>query len=162
MTTDFSDYLMSDKLSATSYSNTNPRTAEDSAYSTHRTSSSPTAIIDSGTSSHIHSKRDDFSSLDTSTSHNIKGFGGAQSHVVGHGTALIEVRLPSGQQTHIKLNKSCYIPHSSPTLLSISRLDEDNFYTLFGNRRCVRFPMNDKGRLMQQAIIRPNISCTGT
>ena len=91
MTTDFSNYLMSDKVSATSYSNANPQMAEDSAYSTHRTLSSLTAIIDSSTSSHIHSEHDDFSSLDTSTSHNIKGFGGAQSCVVGCGTALIEV-----------------------------------------------------------------------
>ena len=73
----------------------------------HKALSSPTAIIDSGITFHIHPTCNDFLSLDTSTSHNIKGFGGAKSHVTGHGTALIAVHLPSGHQTCIKLGKAC-------------------------------------------------------
>ena len=65
--------------------------------------SSPTTIIDSSTSSHIHSKHDDFLSLDTSASHLIKGFRGAQSCVIDHGTVLMSVQLPSGHQTCVKL-----------------------------------------------------------
>ena len=160
MTTDFSNYTTSTKCLAGSHST--PQLAEDSAYSTNKTLSLPTAIIDSGTSSHIHSKCNDFSSLDTSTSHNIKGFGGAKSRVTGCGTALIAVRLPSGRQTGIKLNKACRVLNSSPTLLSVSRLDEARIYTLFWNGRCVSFPMDDGGRLMRTALSKSNISCMGT
>ena len=160
MTTDFSDYTTSTKCPAGSHFT--PQLAEDSAYSTNKTLSSPTTIIDSGTSSHIHSECNNFSSLDTSTSHNIKGFGGAKSHVTGHGTALIAVWLPSGRQTCIKLNQACLVPNSSPTLLSVSRLDEAKIYTPFGNGRCVSFPMDDGGRLMRTALSKSNISCTGT
>ena len=160
MTTDFSNYTTSTKCPAGSHFT--PQLAEDSAYSTNKTLSLPTTIINSGTSSHIHSECNDFSSLDTSTSHNIKGFGGAKSRVTGHGTALIAVRLPSGRQTHIKLNQACLVPNSSPTLLSVSRLDEAKIYTLFGNGRCVSFPMDDGGRLMHTALSKSNISCMGT
>ena len=89
MTTDFSNYTMSTKCLAGSYFT--PQLVKDSAYSTHKTLSSPTAIIDSGTSTHIHSNRNDFLSLDSSTSCNIKGFRGAKSCVTGCGTALITV-----------------------------------------------------------------------
>ena len=89
MTTDFSDYTMSTKCLAGSYFT--PQLVEDSAYSSHKTLSSPTAIIDSGTSTHIHSNCNNFLSLDSSTSRNIKGFGGAKLHVTGCGTALIAV-----------------------------------------------------------------------
>ena len=89
MTTDFSDYTMSTKCLAGSYFT--PQLVEDLAYSSHKTLSSPTAIIDSSTSTHIHSNCNDFLSLDSSTSRNIKGFRGAKSHVTGCGTALIAV-----------------------------------------------------------------------
>ena len=130
VTTDFSHYTTSIKCLAGSHFT--PQLAEDSAYSTTKTLSLPTTIIDSGTSTHIHSKHDDFLSLDTSTSHNIKGFGGAKSCVTGRGTALITVWLPSGHKTCIKLDKVCLVPNSSPTLLSISHLDEAKIYTLLG------------------------------
>ena len=72
MTTDFSNYTMSTKCLTGSHPT--PQLAEDSAYSTNKTLSSPTSIINSSTSTHIHSKYNDFSSLDTSSSHKIKGF----------------------------------------------------------------------------------------
>ena len=103
MTTDFSNYTTSTKCLAGSHFT--PQLAEDSAYSTTKTLSLPTAIINSGTSTHIHSKHNDFLSLDTFTSHNFKGSGGAKLHVTGCGTALITVWLPSGCKTHIKLEK---------------------------------------------------------
>ena len=143
VTTDFSHYTTSIKCLTGSHFT--PQLAEDSAYSTTKTLSLPTTIINSGTSTHIHSKHDDFLSLDTSTSHNIKGFGGAKSCVTGRGTALITVWLPSGHKTCIKLDKVCLVPNSSPTLLSISHLEEAKIYTLFGNGRCVSFPMDDGG-----------------
>ena len=160
MTTDFSDYTMSTKCLAGSYFT--PQLVEDSAYSTHKTLSLPTAIIDSSTSTHIHSNCNNFLSLDSSTSHNIKGFRGAKLHVTGCGTALITVQLPSGCKTCLKLTKAHLVPNSSPTLLSVSHLDQAKFYTLFGDWRCVSFPMDDGGRLMQLALTKSNISCMGT
>ena len=150
---------MSTKCLAGSHST--PQLAKDSAYSTNKTLSLPTTIIDSSTSTHTHSKCNDFSSLDTSTSHNIKGFGGAKSSVTGCGTALITVWLPSICQTHLKLNKACLVPNSSPTLLSVSHLDQAKNYTLFVDGRCVSFPMDDKGRLMKLVLTKSNISCMG-
>ena len=143
MTTDFSNYTMSTKCPAGSYFT--PQLVEDLAYSTHKTLGSSTAIINSSTSTHIHSNCNDFLSLNSSTSCNIKGFRRAKSHVTGCGTALITVQLPSGHKTHLKLTKACLVPNSSPILLSVSCLDQAKFYTLFGDRRCVSFPMDDGG-----------------
>ena len=58
MTTDFSNYTMSTKCLAGSYFT--PQLVKDSAYSTHKTLSSPTTIIDPGTSTLIHSNCNDF------------------------------------------------------------------------------------------------------
>ena len=160
MTTDFSNYTTSTKCPAGFHFT--PQLVEDSAYSTHKSLSSPTAIIDSSTSTYIHSNHNDFLSLDSSTSCNIRGFGGAKSHITGCGTALIAVWLPSGHKTCLKLNKACLVPNSLPTLLSISHMDQAKFYTLFGDRRCVSFPMDDGGQLMWLALTKSNISCMGT
>ena len=98
----YSDYIQSDKLPTTSIKY-HSHLAEDSAYSAHRTSSLQSIIIDSGTSTHIHSACNDFVTLNTSSS-SISSFGDGTSKVSSHGTAHIHIKLPSG---------SCYASTTS-------------------------------------------------
>ena len=123
----YSDYIQSDKLLTTSIKY-HSHLAEDLAYSACRTSSSQSVIIDSGTSTHIHSACNDFITLNTSSS-SISSFEDGTSKVSSCGTAHIHIELPSGSQSQLKLMNTCYVPHSSPTLISISCLDQNNCYT---------------------------------
>ena len=157
---DFSNYIQSDKLSTTSIKYHSHLT-EDLAYSACRTSSSWSIIIDSSTSTHIHSAHNDFITLNTYSS-SICGFGDGTSKVSDHGTAHIHIKLPLGSQSQLKLTNTCYVSHSSPTLISVSCLDQNNCYTLFGNGRCVTFDNRDSGRLMQTALSKPSITLSGT
>ena len=156
----YSEYIQSDKLLTTSIKY-HSHLAEDSAYSAHGTLSSWSIIIDSGTSTHIHSAHNDFITLNTSSS-SISGFRDGTSKVSSHGTAHIHIKLPSGSWSWLKLTNTCYVPHSSPTLISISCLDQNNCYTLFCNGRCVMFDNRDGGRLMQTALSKPSIILSGT
>ena len=64
--------------------------------------------------------------------------------------------------SQLKLTNTCYVLHSSPTLISISCLDQNNCYTLFGSGRCVMFDNRDDGKLMQTALSEPSITFSGT
>lgn len=138
-----------------------PPLTEDISYSMHTKSSSP-VIIDSGTSSHIHSNRADFKSLKTSSSGSISGFGDGKSRIEGRGEADLLAKLPKGGCARLKLKNVCYVPDSSPTLISVSRLDEAACYTLFGNGKCVTFSSSDNGKLIEKVKSSSRVIFTGT
>jgi hypothetical protein len=54
------------------------------------------------------------------------------------------------------------VPNSSPTLISVSRLDEADCYTLFGGGRCVTFENRDNGKLLQNMLSQQKVFLTGT
>src|ERR1700728_3061425 len=78
-TTNFSHYSQFDGNSLSS-----PNNPEVQAYSTRSATNSPTIIIDSGTTSHIHSNREDFKSLRSSSSGLINGFREGSRTIEGH------------------------------------------------------------------------------
>src|ERR1700761_4519804 len=80
-------------------------------------------IIDSGTSTHIHSVRSDFVSYTQSVSGNINGFGDGKKKIEGHGKAQLLASHPKGGNIRLRL-QICYVPDSQPTLISVSRLDQ--------------------------------------
>jgi hypothetical protein len=130
----FSDYSLSDGKSFTS-----PNNPEARAYSAHTAANSPAIIIDSGTASHIHSDHANFKSLKSSSSSSINGFGDGSRTIQGRGEAQLYAQLPTGGQSLLKLQSTCYVPNSTPTLISVPRLDKADCYTLFGNGQCVTF-----------------------
>lgn len=157
---DFSDYISCESSSPTPSISTSSK-AGDLAYSA-RTKSSPPIVIDSGTSSHIHSVRNDFKTFNPSSSGNISGFGNGNSSIAGRGEVHLHAKLPKGGKSHLKLKRTCYVPNSTPTLLSVSRLDEAECYTLFGDGRCVTFENRDHGKLLHDALSKEQVIFTGT
>ena len=89
-TTNFSHYSLFDGNSLSSLNNPEVR-----AFSTRSATNSPTIIIDSGTTSHIHSNRADFKSLKSSSSGLINGFGEGSRTIEGRGEALLLAQLPT-------------------------------------------------------------------
>jgi hypothetical protein len=129
---DFSDYSLSDGKSFSSPNNPKAR-----AYSACTAANSAAIIIDSSTTSHIHSDHADFKSLKSSSSGSINRFGGRT--IQGHSEAQLYAQLPTSGLSLLKLQSTCYIPNSTPTLISVPCLDEADCYTLFSNGRCVTF-----------------------
>ena len=152
----FSAYPLCDGKSFSSPSNPEAR-----AYSTRTATNSPTIIIDSGTTSHIHSNRGDFKSFKSSSSGSINGFGEGSRKIEGRGEAQLLAQLRSGS-SHLKLQNTCYVPNSAPTLISVPRLDEADCYTLFGDGRCVTFENQDDGKLIRDAMTKGMVHFTGT
>src|SRR5882724_4329012 len=153
----FSNYSLFDGNSLSSPNNPKVR-----AYSTRSATNSPTIIIDSGTTSHIHSNRADFKSLKSSSSGLINGFGEGSRTIEGRSEALLLAQLPTGGRSHLKLQSTCYVPNSTPTLISDPRLDDADCYTLFGNGRCVTFKNQDDGKLLQESMTKGKVIFTGT
>jgi Integrase core domain/GAG-pre-integrase domain len=156
-TTNFSHYSQFDGNSLLS-----PNNPEVRAYSTCPATNSPTIIINSGTTSHIHSNRADFKSLKSSSSGLINGFGEGSRTIEGRGKALLLAQLPTSGQSHLKLQSTCYVPNSTPTLISVPHLDNADCYTLFGNGRCVTFKNQDNGKLLQESMTKGKVIFTGT
>src|ERR1700683_5387855 len=96
----FSDYSLCDGNSLTSPNNPKAR-----AYSTRTAASSPTIIIDSGTTSHIHSNHRDFTSLNSSSSGSINGFREGSRSIDGRGEAQLLAQLPTGGCSNLKLQR---------------------------------------------------------
>ena len=126
------------------------------------TTQRPVIIIDSGTSSHIHANKEDFNSYNKSSTGSINGFGNGRRTIQGRGEAHLLAQLPSGGCSRLKLQNPCFVPNSSPTLVSVPRLDQADCYTLFGGGRCVTFEKRDDGKLLQDIISRKKIILTGT
>ena len=95
-------------------------------------------IIDSGTTSHIHNMRSDFTSLDKDDTNNITGFGDGSVSSSGRGTAIIWTKSSKrkGTVNRITLNKAMYVPSSNVSLLSVSRFDKAGCRVEFLNGRC--------------------------
>ncbi len=133
---------------------------KDQTYST-CTAGRSAIIIDSGTSSHIHSNQSDFKSL-SSSSGNINGFGDGKRRIEGRGEFQVTAKLLKKGCAHLKLKDTCFVSDSHPSLISVSRLDDAKCYTLFGNGKCVTFEKNDHGKLMQDALAKENVMFTTT
>ena len=118
-------------------------------------------VIDSGTSSHVHSVRSDFAHV-RKTKSNIHGFGNGTTTVTGCGEAQLIACLPGRACTRLRLKDTCYTPKTSPSLVSVSRLDAANCYTLFGQGRCVTFERADGGTLLRSALADKNVVLTGS
>ena len=118
-------------------------------------------IIDSGTSSHIHSDRSDFSSMNPSNG-KIMGFGNGSRKIEGRGSASLDAKLPKGGTAKVKLQDTCFVPNTNPTLISVGRLDDAKCYTLFGHGKCLSFEKDDDGRLMRELSTREKVIFTGT
>src|SRR6202050_1464308 len=155
-TVNFSDYSLCDGNSLTSPNNPKAR-----AYSACTAASSPTIIIDSGTTSHIHSNCRDFTSLNSSSSGSINGFGEGSRSIEGCGEAQLLAQLPTRGCSNLKLQSTCFVPHSTPTLLSVPRFDEADMYTLFGDGRCVTFKKLDNGKLFHCVLTKEKVILTG-
>lgn len=109
---------------------------EDLAYSADTDHCSST-IIDSGTSSHIHSIRSDFISCSTSATGNINGFGDGKKKIEGRGEVHMLAKLPKSGSARLRPKDTCYVPNTSPSLISVSQLDEADCYTIFGKGHCI-------------------------
>ena len=86
----FSQYTQCDGNSLKS-----PNNPEVRAYSARTATNSPTIIIDSSTTSHIHFNCADFTSPKSSTSGSINGFGDGSRPIEGCGEAQLLVQLPT-------------------------------------------------------------------
>ena len=83
-------------------------------------------IIDSGTTSHILTKRSDFDFLDKDDKSDITGFGDGSVSSSGRGTATIWTKSPElkGAVNRILLKKTMLVPSSNVSLPSVSRFDK--------------------------------------
>ena len=95
-------------------------------------------IINSGTTSHIHTNRADFDSLDKGDTSNITGFGDGSVSSAGRGTAVIWAKSPGqkGSVNRIALRKALYVPSSNVSLLSVSKFDKAGCRIEFVNGKC--------------------------
>src|ERR1700677_273164 len=156
-TVNFSDYSLCDGNSLTSPNNPKAR-----AYSARTATSSPTIIIDSGTTSHIHSNCRDFTSLNSSSSGSINGFGEGSRSIEGRNEAQLLAQLPTGGCSNLKLQSTCFMPHSTPMLLTVPHFNKADMYTLFGDGRCVTFKKLDNGKLFHCVLTKEKVILTGT
>ena len=153
----FSTYFLCDNNSLSS-----PNNPEAQAYSTHTAATLPTIIIDSSTTSHIHSEHGNFTSLKFCSSGSINGFGEGSRTIEGHGKAQLHAQLPTGGRSCLKLQSTCYVPNSTPTLCSVSHFDEADCYTLFGDGQCVTFENQDSSKLLHDALTKGKVILTTT
>src|ERR1700691_5764421 len=107
----FSTYFPCDNNSLSS-----PNNLEAQVYSVHTATNSPTIIIDSSTTSHIHSDHSDFSSLESSSSGSINGFGEGSRTIEGRSRAQLHAQLPTSGKSCLKLQDTCNMPNSTSTL----------------------------------------------
>ena len=128
----------------------------------HTAATSPTIILDSGTTSHIHSNCADFTSLKSSSSESINGFGDGSRTIEGRSEAQLFAQLPTGGCSNLKLQSTCFVPESTPTLISVPCLDDADCYMLFGNGCCVTFENQDNGKLFHEALTKKKKILTGT
>jgi hypothetical protein len=78
-------------------------------------------IIDSGTTSHIHTERSDFDYLDKDDTNSITGFWNGSVSSSGRGTAVIWTKSPQRKDSvnRLSLTKALYVPSSNVSLLSL-------------------------------------------
>lgn len=139
-----------------------PKLVEDQSYRIRSANGPPPVIIDSGTSSHIHSIPSDFVTSNPNASGDIRGFGGGRRRIIARGEAHLHATHPKGGTIHLRLKNTCLVPDSTSTLISVSRLDDSGCYTVFGDGKCVTFEKKDSGKFMNDLIIREKIVLTGS
>src|SRR6201996_2342285 len=116
-------------------------------------------IIDSGSSTHIRSVRSDFVSYTQSVSGNINGFGDGKKKIEGRGEAQLFASHPKGGNVRLRLQNTCYVPDSQPTLISVSQLDQADCYR---GGKCVTFKKGDSGKLIRQLISSEKVILTAS
>ncbi|KAI3615434.1 gag-pol polyprotein [Moniliophthora roreri] len=122
-------------------------TASDEAYLASMSSGSKFFIIDSGSSTHLHSSRSDFATY-SATPGVITGVGQGKLPIMGRGEAHIPAKSKAGHSSKVKLKHMAFVPDASASLISVARMDEDGCYTIFGNGKSLCFQLNDSGELL--------------
>src|SRR5208283_3034530 len=83
-------------------------------------------------------------------------------NIHGRGEAIIYAKPSKNSTTRIRLQDTCHVPHSTPSIISVARLDEADCYTVFGAGRCITFKKADKGNFIQQLMKTETTLLTGT
>lgn len=71
-------------------------------------------------------------------------------------------KLPKSSSACLRLKDTCYVQNTSPSLISVSRLDEADCYTIFGNGRCISFDITDNEKLICNILSHGKVILTGT
>ncbi|ESK87141.1 gag-pol polyprotein, partial [Moniliophthora roreri MCA 2997] len=116
-------------------------TASDKAYLASTSSGSKSFIIDSSSSTHLHSSRSDFTTYSATP--------GVITSAAGH-------------SSKVKLKHTAFAPDASASLISVAQMDEDGCYTIFGNGKSPCFQLNDGGELLCCLSTSENVVFTGT
>ena len=162
LSTNFSTYASGNRNDTSLMINVPPGD-DDLTYRARISSSTPTIILDSGTTSHIHSVRSDFVSYaPPSSTQAVSGFGDGTRKIEGRGEVQILSSLPKGHSARLRLRDTCYVPNSHPTLISVPRLDEAQCYTLFGDGKCIAFENSDGGQLLRKLAAKQKLVLIGT
>ncbi|THV00120.1 hypothetical protein K435DRAFT_964163 [Dendrothele bispora CBS 962.96] len=111
--------------------------------------------------SHIHSICSDFTSC-SSTTGSVSGFGTGTTRIQGWGEWVSHAQHPKGGVSKLKLQDTCFIPDSSPSLISVPRLNDAKCYTIFGNGRCICFEKDDHGQLLKSILSDEKVIFTGS
>ncbi|ESK95281.1 gag-pol polyprotein [Moniliophthora roreri MCA 2997] len=136
-------------------------TASDEVYLASTSSGSKSFIIDSSSSTHLHSSRSDFATY-SATPGVITGVGQGKLPIVGQGEAHIPAKSKAGHSSKVKLKHTAFVPDASASLISVARMDEDGCYTIFGNGKSLCFQLNDSGELLRHLSASENVVFTGT
>lgn len=118
------------------------------------TSGTRIEIFDSGSSRHISPYRDAFSVFEPTPPRSLRAANQQSFNAVGKGEIILD--LPNGITTsQLRLTEVLYLPEAGYTLVSIGRLDEAGFTTIFSNGKCIirdpggtrvaEIPRNDRG-----------------
>ncbi|EEB88881.1 hypothetical protein MPER_13095 [Moniliophthora perniciosa FA553] len=124
-------------------------------------SGSKSFIIDSGSSTHLHSSRSDFATYSTAPGV-ITGVGQGKLPIVGRGEALIPTKSKAGCKSKVKLKQTAHAPDASVSLISVARMDEDGCYTIFGNGKSLCIQLDDGGDFLRRLSTSENVVFTGT
>jgi len=92
----------------------------------------------------------------------VKGFGNGSAKIQSRGELQLLAKKPHSGHARLHLRNACLVPGSSPTLISVPKLDEAEVYTLFGNGRCISFINGDNGHLINKMILSEKVILTGS
>jgi hypothetical protein len=117
--------------------------------------------INSGTTSPIHRKCSDFTSI-APNSGSVTGFNQSTSHIKGRGTVQLIVASPSGGVHTVHLNQAMLIPEAKDSPVSVCRFNNAKCYTVFGAGRSLIFHLDDGGQFVQNVLHDQKVVMTGT
>ncbi|ESK80911.1 retrovirus-related pol polyprotein [Moniliophthora roreri MCA 2997] len=116
-------------------------TASDEVYLASTSSGSKSFIIDSSSSTHLHSSHSDFAT-----------YSATPSVITGVGQGKLPI---------VKLKHTAFAPDASASLISVAWMDEDSCYTIFGNGKSLCFQLDDDGELLCCLSASENVVFTG-